>query len=278
MAHALDLSGVHAKLKRTDEQVVFLNREMQAVLGEDEPYAIEFEENPHAGVYVARFRVLRPIEPRFSVIFGEIVHNLRSALDHLVCRIVEAYGGTARRTHYFSVYDDEVAFIRDVLCREKKRGAGPLKGIPPASDAWALIEGAQPYKRGEGAKDDPLYVVHSLWNRDKHRVLNAAFTFPDVGNLIDALVWDEAEPLLLKIDLALESDRPLKDRTKIATFWFDPRRAQPKMYVKGPLPLDIAFGDSESGRVSIGTIHATIFNLAEACKRAMAEADHAGSP
>jgi len=268
VAHALDLSGVRAKLDRTNEQAVFLDCQWRAFRDHANAYRVEFEEDPEPHCYIVRLKVFKPVPLRLSVIFGEIIHNLRSALDHLVCRLVEGYGGAAKHHHSFPIHTAEVDFIRDVLCRDKKRRPpSPLKGIPVGSDVWALIEGAQPYKRGNAAKDHPLYILNDFWNGDKHRVLNAAYTFPDIGDLIDAIDVGKGA-FSLEIRELLGPSTPLEDGAKVVLFRFDPRGPQPDMQMKGPLPLGVAFGDGQGERSELGAAHAHIVNLSEACEQA----------
>jgi hypothetical protein len=44
---------------------------------------------------------------RLGVILGDMVHNLRSALDHLVWQAVLRNGGRPNRSHQFPICDDE---------------------------------------------------------------------------------------------------------------------------------------------------------------------------
>lgn len=269
MAHALDLSGVRAKLNRTDEQAVFLDAEWRAFRDNADAYGVEFEADPEPYCYVVRLKVFKPVPLRLSVIFGEIIHNLRSALDHLVCRLVESYGGIVDRQS-FPIYANEADFIGNVASRDKKRGSGPLEGIPPGSKVWALMEDAQPYKRGNAAKDHPFYILNDSWNGDKHRVLNAAYVFPDPANLIDAVDFGTTGAFCIDIETheVFGRNTPLENGAKVVTFRFDARGSQPNMQMKRPLPLDVAFGDGKGERGDLGATHAHIVTLAEACEQA----------
>lgn len=89
---------------------------------------------------------------------GDIVHNLRSALDHLAYQLVLVGSGKepSRRVEFpiakdFATYEAEKA--------RKVQGMRPL--------AIKAIDNVKPYKGGNG----PLWRIHELDNIDKHRTL-----------------------------------------------------------------------------------------------------------
>lgn len=266
MAHSLDLSGVWAKLGRTDEQTPFFNSQWRAFRDDANAYGVEFEKDPQSGGYVVRLRIFKPVDPRLSVIFGEIIHNFRSALDHLVARLVEAYGGTVGTHHSFPICTAQTDFINGVSSRGKQ--IGKLEGIPRGGKVWTLIEDAQPYKCGSAATDHPFYVINSLWNEDKHRTLNPAHVLPEPADLTDTITFGDTGALCTDIRFHFTRGTPAKDRTTVLTFWFDPRSPEPDMQMQDPLPLDIAFGDGQGQPRDLGTAHAHIANLAIACEQA----------
>ena len=52
------------------------------------------ESDPNTGDQVFKFRVRAPIPVDLSLVIGDAVHNLRSALDHLAWQLVLANGQT----------------------------------------------------------------------------------------------------------------------------------------------------------------------------------------
>jgi hypothetical protein len=99
--------------------------------------------------------------PEWPIIVGEIVHNLRSALDHLVWELVIVETGKSPVTNKtgFPVFVDQDGF--------NGRGKDPfLKGV--GIEPMAFIETTQPFATGE-RKDSPLWHLHELSNWDKHR-------------------------------------------------------------------------------------------------------------
>jgi hypothetical protein len=91
---------------------------------------------------------------------GDVLFNLRSALDNLVCGLVRKENAADTcRGRYFPIY----ANIDDY----QKDDAKKLRGVPP--DAAKEIERFQPFQRLDVAMMHPLHLLNDLCNRDKHR-------------------------------------------------------------------------------------------------------------
>jgi hypothetical protein len=94
------LVGIRAKIERAKEHIRDLNAEWQAFRATDS-YGIRVDLDPQTGERVYRFEIRQQISIDIATIIGDAVHNLRSALDHLACQLVEANGRTAtNRTAY----------------------------------------------------------------------------------------------------------------------------------------------------------------------------------
>lgn len=93
---------------------------------------------------------------------GDVIHNLRSALDHLANQLVWANRQTPSHQVEFPVAEDE--------SRYKKTKAAKVEGISP--DAVKAIDALKPY----GSGNEALWRLHSLDNVDKHRMLLNIFT------------------------------------------------------------------------------------------------------
>ncbi len=110
--------------------------------------------------------------PMYGVIVGDIVHQLRSVLDHAVWQLAKP---PVEWRSAFPVClherDAPGAFFggTDPATGKRFRAIGPdrLRNVDqPAID---YIESIQPYRRlGVG---DPLWGLNELWNADKHRNL-----------------------------------------------------------------------------------------------------------
>ena len=113
---------------------------------------------PDVGDKIWVFRGETPIVPiEYSVRLGEIVYNLRSALDQLVWQLVHANYKTPGRHNEFPILDDESRFNEAVKSK--------LKGVSQKSSD--KIKEMQPFC--ENDEWDALKTLHALCNIDKHR-------------------------------------------------------------------------------------------------------------
>src|SRR5262249_25636522 len=111
----------------------------------------------------------------------DCVQNARSALDHLVWQLVYKYTGEDSSSCEFPIFHDRDDYLKGKLQpargqrapRRSNPGTRKVRGVHPG--AKTIIKSLQPYNRTDGPPDlDPLYLLHGLNNRDKHRVLNLA--------------------------------------------------------------------------------------------------------
>jgi hypothetical protein len=162
---AEQLAGVYEKLKRADENIFDLNVEITAFvkagpdgrITKDKQKALEDWRDFHAD---------RKVPLRFAVLAGEIVHHLRSSLDHVAWVLSD---------ESYREGDDGTAIAFPVLSAAPANKDAQssydrkINGIT-CTAARRLIEDLQPYK-GANPLDDPLAVVHDLDRIDKHRDL-----------------------------------------------------------------------------------------------------------
>lgn len=162
MAHPLD--GIREKIKRANEHIRNLDAEITPYLdGADHTLTATVRYDASKGDHVRDWRISgSPLPERFSVIIGEVIHQLRSSLDHLVWQLVIAHG-TEKTTN-----DLEFPIFREpgkypAAARRKIKGVGPT--------AAKLIEGLQPYHAIGNIEDHPLLIAHNLDIIDKHQLL-----------------------------------------------------------------------------------------------------------
>jgi hypothetical protein len=180
ISHLLD--GCRAKLARAQETLNVLENEVAAYLSQDSPlHRIEKKHLPDGLEYafIAYGEAKPPL--RFAVISGEVVHHLRSSLDHLVHALVIRNGEKPTRQHQFP------------LCASKKEfkeacGRGQIKGV--GVSARKLIESVQPYA-SPTPDDTILYVISQYDNADKHRLLVVVTAVAYLGESITIGVDNE---------------------------------------------------------------------------------------
>jgi hypothetical protein len=107
------------------------------------PYAAIDESGPEPNLHIVRLHVRQP-GGSFGVITGEIVHQLRSALDCAVGQLIEIGTGarpTADHNFEFPIFNDATKYTEKV--RKKKIG-----GVP--DHAAAVIDAVQPFQSEHG--------------------------------------------------------------------------------------------------------------------------------
>ena len=162
MAHALD--GVREKLTRANENICALGVEIDAFLKERPEGGFSSDKHQAANEFV-RFHAHREIPQRFGVIAGEIVHHLRSSLDHVAWLLSEeTYRQTKETAIGFPIFTEQPTRKDEIKNYSRK-----VNGIKSGS-ALKLIESVQPY-HAVIPMDDPLALVHELDRIDKHQNL-----------------------------------------------------------------------------------------------------------
>lgn len=153
------IDGIRLKIKWAKKHI----RELDAAINrflQDQPYRIgakphRIPQIEHTTLYVAE---VKPIPDEISLILGDAIHNLRSALDYLMWQLVEAYGGTPNKSIYFPIADTVQQYQSAIGNRE-------IQKIAP--NALDIIESVQPYV----TPDQTLWLLHQLDIIDKHRLL-----------------------------------------------------------------------------------------------------------
>ena len=151
------LEGVNAKIQRAQDEIERLARDI-ADSCEGQRSLFSEELRPDVGDKIWIFRGETPIVPiGYSVRLGEIVYNLRSALDQLIWQLVHANYKTPGRHNEFPLLNDESRFNETVKSK--------LKGVSQKS--LDKIKEMQPFCKND--EWDALKTLHSLCNTDKHR-------------------------------------------------------------------------------------------------------------
>ena len=157
-------ASVTAKIQRTASQIDVLKVEMDAFCAEIKR-AIVHEIDQDADTQAWIYRETAPDVPiEWSVSVGEILYNLRSALDHLVWQLVLANGSQPGSRTEFPIVKDPTGW--EAAANRRLEGIG--------GGAKDRIQRLQPYTGGYGLDLDvgSFWTLHNLCNIDKHRHLN----------------------------------------------------------------------------------------------------------
>lgn len=234
----LDLSAPLAKLDRAHEHLRVLDAETATFYGgrpgEGQPYKIRSEYRVDSRQYVFTVEILREPPLLLGLLLGDYVHNLRAALDHLVCQLARAAGGTCDTTQ-FPIFSAEPNFV--------KKAGTLLKGIDPSHRA--IIEKLQPYHTGKADRESHfLSVIAWLDNTDKHRVIHPAFGYlhpPEIGGA-KGLRWVPNHDAGSVVTHLVANGRRIERDTDIVYLTLDLVGPKPHVDMYGDLVFEPAFG------------------------------------
>ena len=120
---------------------------------------------PGSAAFIARIK--DPVPNSLSMIIGDLIHNLRTALDLMACDLVRLAGRNPSYVYFpFCESPDD---LKDAIRKRNIHKAG--------EDVVRLVESMQPYKNGNLL----LRAIHDLDVYDKHKTVLltiAAASFP----------------------------------------------------------------------------------------------------
>ncbi len=153
--------GPRAKIARAKKHLSDLADATAALLEEEaQPYSIVVEHKADGRV-LYRVKDLVEIPAVIPCILGDFIHNLRSALDILVCDLARHNGCKDVSNHCFPIGRSAHAF---------KSRFGGLTEQSLSKSARKAIKALNPYKGG----NDDLWALSQLDNIDKHSLLLTA--------------------------------------------------------------------------------------------------------
>ncbi|HEY4811239.1 MAG TPA: hypothetical protein VIH71_09300 [Solirubrobacteraceae bacterium] len=156
------LEGADLKIERAKRHLANL-KEVTKRAFDPKSYEFRREIDHKTGKHILWADRLPVIAPEWSVVIGEVVFHLRSALDHLAYQLV--------------ILDKKIPTcktqfpIRESTCNKNGK-LMPLKGwlMPEikSKKILAALHECQPY---QGGHNDPLWLLRVLNNIDKHRLM-----------------------------------------------------------------------------------------------------------
>jgi hypothetical protein len=248
------LDGVWAKLDRAAEHLTVLDEETAAFF-ESKPYVVESEFEPDVTEYVVYIKPIRQPPLRLGLLLGDCAHNLRSALDHLVCQLASLNGPTDCATTQFPICGSESEFDR--------RAGTWLAGVDPTH--VAQIKLVQPYNAGVDAPHHFLALLNWLDNVDKHRVVHPTFGYfnptPEEreGLRFTAANRDAGTIRWRKI----AGGRRIEGKADIARVKLAPLGTKPEVQMHGKLTFDPAFGTEWLRGTAIPEIYRRVKGVVE---------------
>ena len=159
------------KLDRAKQRMKELEEALQSFYATN-PFKFSGKADLQAGKVVYTMDSVKDAPDEASLIAGEIIQNLRSALDHLAYQLFLRAGGTGTgKNIYFPIGGSKTSY-------ENKKSS---RTYGMTQQAVAAIDALKPYKGG----NDVLWQLHELNNVDKHRLIltvGSAVRSTDLGD------------------------------------------------------------------------------------------------
>ncbi|HEY3923420.1 MAG TPA: hypothetical protein VGL75_02580 [Acidothermaceae bacterium] len=244
-----DLNGVRLKIKRADDHRTTLEHQAK-VWVESQQHEIVHEHNRETGEHFYRVRLPAPPD-RWAIILGELAHNLRSALDHLVYQLVINNGVTPpdRNWLQFPIYSDAAKYKSALSDGRGKYLVGVTDDV---RDRIADLQPGNRRKLYPIVGSDPLEVLAALNDTDKHRILHPCAT-----------VMTEIPPVTENVVTALDNITSIRirahnyiglpvDQAVLFGLIVEPPTADIEVKFDQTLAIGIAFGEGRA--VPIGAL------------------------
>jgi hypothetical protein len=245
------LDHPRAKVERAQEHLIALD----AATGEFfevDPYEIVGKFDPDTSEYLFRVKVLREPPLRLGVILGDFIHDLRSALDHLVWQLVLLDEGSPNRSTCFPVASSRAQFDR---MAEKA-----LRGLIPKHVAG--IEALQPYHAQDRQGVHLLKLLPRLSNTDKHQIVHTTLGWFRSDFVTGPHFTPNADAGVIQRCEIAQSER-LENGAVIARVKLASVGPDPQVQMDAQVQVDIAFGEGPTRAVALGKIGQLVYQIIE---------------
>jgi hypothetical protein len=262
---ARTMASCKAKLSRAYEHFEAVRAASQRFI-DSGAHSVVYDMNVDArgyskGPQLLRLRVLSALpEDELGPIIGDVLYNLSSALDHLVCAL------SAQRTCEglsFPICESEKVWRAP--WKDKSTESGPehwLRGVP--GDAVARIKELQPFP----GRDQSLWVLKRLGNHDKHRAIHLVTIAVRTQPFRIPGPVPGVEP---KIEIEWQADRiPAENDATLVKFRQVglPVVSLPQMHMDPGLSFEVAFAKS-TPEVPDANVLSTLRGLHDAVAKAV---------
>jgi len=229
--------SARAKIERARQQTDALRAVFEGFY-KSQSYSIRQELDPQAGEKRLVFHA-DPLPLEWSVIIGEIVHNLRSALDHAIYELTCIESGGPLEGTEFPIFDNESRYFALDRRGNPTRASGlfKIRGIKDETRR-AVIKGLQPFEFRKTHPADQLPIialVHKLNIVDKHRTLHLCRMST---TQLQTRVLRDIHPISMTIVIPR-----LEDGTEV-TRWRPVGDFNDEVDMESEVSFEIAFGDS----------------------------------
>jgi hypothetical protein len=152
--------GASLKINRAQEHI----REIESLIKswrDLDPYKVSIDNEQETGEKILRIIITKTMPKDISLVIGDAIHNLRTALDHAAFEIVQQSKGSRKAldSTYFPFEGD-----RESL--KSSRKFGTIASVSQKA-ANIILDTIKPYKGGNNI----LWALNRIDVLDKHRLL-----------------------------------------------------------------------------------------------------------
>jgi hypothetical protein len=236
-------SSYELNLSRAKEHLDFIAGQGREFIERNLDRTIPFEPQPSDQWTIVRWGEVEPLSPMWGTYMGDVVHNLRSALNHFICVLILLNDPKhSLKDAQFPIHDIEEKWINDIERRRRVTDRRPMtNGV--TEPILAAIKELQPYHlKGIAKKNSPLMKLLIASNADKHRTIHVST--PRIGDKKGS-IWIEPRDcfqiLRSKVapyGTAIEKGAEV-GRLRLRALGSPPPDSKVKVYLK--TSLDVAF-------------------------------------
>lgn len=257
MAHPLD--GPRAKLRRGKQHCDLLEQRMGRFVSDQKSCAITLEPNLKKPEEIIVFGEAKRQPPVLSwgVAIGDIVHNLRSALDGVVWQLALKFNPPGPPPDPIPSSSPWKRLAFPIVAKNAKGEWGSACGLnlQLVKPLWTRLERLQPFYTGpHNPRGESLAILSELWNIDKHR--HPALVVAHVNLDILYISQRRREPLSMQpagytfYQVSVASPGPLIGRTELGRIIVTDSSIpldQLEMCVDHQLTFKVLFGQGSPG-------------------------------
>ena len=149
-------AGIAEKLKRANQNIVDLNSKIDAFI-QGGKYPVIPDPGSESWKEVLDYHKAKPIPLVFGVLAGEIVHHLRSCLDHVIWH----FSDSVQRIECQNVIEFPIFSAEPRKKEELARYARKVQAVSN-TNVLALIKNMQPYAAGPDTLNGALLILHNI--------------------------------------------------------------------------------------------------------------------
>jgi hypothetical protein len=235
------LAIVQSKVERAKKHIEHLNTEIGAFFASN-PYEVGTKRDPQTRKLIYYVSRANPVPIAISAITGDVIQNLRTALDYLHQQLLMVGTNSAVPSK-----GKDATFYIDGDPNQPKHyeTSLPAKVQGLRQDAIDALLALEPYKGGKG---HDLWVLNTLNNIDKHRLLvtvGSAYQSVNLGAHVSAMMrktFGDHIPILDAFFRPADTKCPLKAGDEL---FIDAPDAEPQQHLN--FRFNISLNEPEIG-------------------------------